>query len=346
MVEISASILLERILHDALERKSTDIHLQVANHNLQVEFRIGGRLFPYVSVPGHGESISRRVKALCKMDVNESRLPQDGSFRYESEAYVSDVRVASLPTISGESVVLRLLPLKPADVSFASLGMLPDDTTKLLRLLKSDHGLVLVAGPTGAGKTTTMYAMMTQLARWGRRVLSIEDPVEARLRECQQMEVREQYGLSFDGGLKALLRQDPDVIMVGEIRDDITAHVVFRAAVSGHLVLSTTHATDLVGVASRLVDFGLSRSLMTDVLRGVIIQHRIASPCHDCLGHGCVTCNGTGEAAEYHPRFGVYEFSPEIVGILASDASWTEIRNQLVEQHKYTDLRFAMRADT
>lgn len=329
MAEVYASILLERILHDALERSSSDIHLQMTDGNLQVEFRIRRRLVPFVSIPGHGEAVIRRVKALCKMDVSAARVPQDGSFRYESEAFVSDVRAACLPTISGESVVLRLLPVQPKDVSFASLGMPPDIVERVLQILRAPSGLVLIAGPTGAGKTTTMYAAMLQLARWGRRVLSIEDPVESRLAECQQMEVRERVGVTFESGLKAMLRQDPDVLMIGEIRDATTAQVVFRAALSGHVVLSTTHASDLIGAAARLADFGMSRLLFAEVVRGVVIQHMEQPLTLSRITAEWPPSELGEQAGEQRPSFAVYTMTPRLAQWLASDMSWSELRRHI-----------------
>lgn len=328
MADISASVLLERIIHDALERSATDVHMQITHHHLQVQFRIAGHLVPFVSVPGHGETISRRVKALCRMDITEQRIPQDGAFRFESEAFTADIRVATLPTILGESVVLRMLPVRPKDVSFSSLGMSHLDSARMTQLLRCQSGLVLVTGPTGSGKTTTLYAMMTQLAKWGRRVLSIEDPVEARVNDCYQMEVRERIGLTFNDGLRALLRQDPDVIMVGEIRDEATAMVVLRASMTGHIVLSTTHASDAVGAATRLVDFGMSRPLLADVLRGVVVQEIIVHPCRACDGRGCADCSHSGEVKQAAPRFTITPMCRETTEMLGSDLPWTVVRER------------------
>ncbi len=328
-MEVSASILLERILHDALDQLSTDVHLQVTDGNLHVQFRSSGQLVPFLSLPGHGESLIRRVKALSRMDVSESRIPQDGSFRYESETRVCDVRVASVPTVSGESVVMRLLPLTPPDISFETLGMSAVQSLCVKRMLRQPYGLILTVGPTGAGKTTTMYAMMTQLARWGRRVLSIEDPVESRLPDCQQMEVRERFGVTFDSGLKALLRQDPDVLMIGEVRDATTAHVALRAAISGHLVLTTAHAFDMVGAISRFVEFGIERTVLTDVLKGVIVQHLESKPCTACGGVGCDGCKGSGFERDLAPVFAVHEIDDNLSGLLASSAPIGQIRSQV-----------------
>jgi type II secretory ATPase GspE/PulE/Tfp pilus assembly ATPase PilB-like protein len=226
-------------------------------------------------------------------------------------------------------MVLRLLPSANDMLAFPALGMSQEQTEQMRLILQNPSGLILVAGATGAGKTTTLYAMMLQLSRWRRRVVSIEDPVEMALPDCHQVQVRERIGVTFEAGLKALLRQDPDVIMVGEIRDDATARVALRAAMSGHLVLSTTHAQDLVGAVARLVEFGLSRALVCDLLRAVIVQELYPQPCQDCNGAGCRLCEGTGWDKERRARFDIHPMSISMTQLLASDRSWVDIRREL-----------------
>ncbi|MCL6548766.1 MAG: Flp pilus assembly complex ATPase component TadA [Alicyclobacillus sp.] len=257
MEELSAAVLLGRILDDALARGSSDVHLHADRNHLTVHLRVSGRIEPYLRVPDLGPPVIRRIKALAKMDVAESRIPQDGSFRWHTDAADCDVRAAVIPTVAGETAVLRLLSRYREPVSFTDLGMTDSQAERMNAILQNTSGLILTAGPTGSGKTTTLYAMMVQLSRWGRHVVSIEDPVEMPLPDCQQVEVRERIGVTFDAGLRALLRHDPDVIKVGEIRDEQTARVALRAGMTGHLVLSTTHARDAAGAVARLLEFGV-----------------------------------------------------------------------------------------
>ncbi|MBX6352900.1 MAG: Flp pilus assembly complex ATPase component TadA [Thermoflavifilum sp.] len=294
MDEQSAVSLLSDLLRQALQQRATDVHLRIGASDWSADFRVGGDLRQVTSGSTAGPALARRVKALARMDVADSRQPQDGGFHWEDGDHCCDVRVAALPTVYGEAVVLRLLPKLSGAVDFTELGMTVEQARDIRQLLSLPSGLVLVAGPTGAGKTTTLYTMMRQLAAWRRRVVSIEDPVEMILPDCHQVQVRERTGLTFDAGLRALLRQDPDVIMVSEIRDEVTARTVLRAALSGHLVLSTTHARDASGAVLRLEDFGLSRFVVRDVLRAVVVQVLHPALCVPCDGRGCEACFHTG----------------------------------------------------
>ncbi|MBX5437607.1 MAG: Flp pilus assembly complex ATPase component TadA [Alicyclobacillaceae bacterium] len=321
MEELSAVVLLGRILDDALARGSSDVHLHAGLGDLTVHLRTAGHIEPYLHVKDLGASVIRRVKALAKMDVAESRVPQDGSFRWHTDAAECDVRAAVIPTVAGETAVLRLLSRRKEAISFTSLGMTEQQSAQLNRILQTGSGLVLAAGPTSSGKTTTLYAMMVQLARWGRHVVSIEDPVEMPLPDCQQVEVRERIGVTFDAGLRALLRHDPDVIMIGEIRDDQTARTALRASVTGHLVLSTTHAKDVAGAVQRLVGFGLPKSVVTDVLRAVVVQELRPRPCRaGCGGKACSRCRGTGVDPEREAVFHIFEMAAAPSASL--DAAW------------------------
>jgi general secretion pathway protein E len=328
MEDLSTAVLLGQILDDALLRGASDVHLHAGKYRFSAEFRVSGVLQKYISLEQNVDSVIRRIKALAHMDVTETRIPQDGSFHWESEVNECDVRVASLPTVTGEAVVLRLLIKAKGPLSFTDLGMTEAQARLVLNMLKDSTGLILVSGSTGAGKTTTLYAMMTQLARYGRHVVSIEDPVEMMISECRQMEVRERIGVTFDAGLRSLLRQDPDAIMIGEIRDEQTARVAVRAAMTGRLVLSTTHARDVVGAAARLVEFGLSRSLVGDVLTAVINQKLQPLACVDCNGEECKSCHGTGYLATRAAKFDVYPMSATLSGLIASDLSWGEVRSR------------------
>jgi general secretion pathway protein E len=334
MEEWSAAHLLQQMLMDALDRGCTDVHLHSIHDALVVQFRISGQMQQYLRTEQTGQAVIRRIKALARMDVAETRLPQDGSFCWQSETQNCDIRVASVPTVHGEAVVLRLLPHQRGPVTFTSLGMTQSQSDSLDVILQSNNGMVLVAGPTGSGKTTTLYAMMLQLARWGRHVVSIEDPVEMPVPDCHQIEVREHIGVTFQTGLRALLRQDPDVIMIGEIRDEDSARVALRATLSGHMVLSTTHARDLVGAAARLVEFGLPRPLVGDVLRAVIVQEMGSQPCRQCHGQGCARCQESGIDRERIVRFELHESTPELASLIASDIAWGEVRQRCKQQKR------------
>ncbi len=333
MEEVSAVLLLQNILNEALERRCSDVHLHSFRDELVVEFREQGQLTPFLQLQGQGQSVLRRVKALARMDVADSRFPQDGSFTWQSETMRCDIRAASLPTVSGEALVLRLFPEQREPLTFTKLGMTHEQAARVDQLLHHTTGLMLVAGPTGSGKTTTLYAMMLQLARWGRRIVSIEDPVEIPLPECQQMEVRERIGITFELGLKALLRQDPDAIMIGEIRDEQTARTALRAALTGHLVLSTTHARDIVTAAARLADFGVSRSLVGDVLRAVVVQELLAVTCNSCQGNGCKACDHTGYGRDRQALFSIYEMNDQFRSLFSSELSWADLRLKMNHFH-------------
>ncbi len=329
MEDLSTAVLMQRILDDALLTGASDVHFHAAKNEMSIQFRVSGVLRNYLTMEGSGDFIIRRIKALAKMDITEMRLPQDGSFRWESDSNECDIRVASLPTVNGEAVVLRLMTRAKGPLSFADLGMSGAQEQLLLNLLEQSTGLILVAGSTGAGKTTTLYAMMLQLARWGRHVISIEDPVEMTVEECCQMEVRERIGVTFDIGLRSLLRQDPDAIMIGEIRDEQTARIALRAAMTGRLVLSTTHARDVVGAAARLVEFGLSRSLVADVLAAVVNQRLFSVNCKCCQGAKCSICHGTGKNPLRQAKFDLQPMSTALAGLIASELPWGEVRDKV-----------------
>jgi type II secretory ATPase GspE/PulE/Tfp pilus assembly ATPase PilB-like protein len=311
------------MLNDALEHRCSDIHIFLGKgSSVVVKFRVAGVLSNYVEADGIGLDLVRRIKALARMDLAESRLPQDGSFHWESETAQCDVRVSTLPTIHGEAVVMRLFPEQRGSLDFTSLGMNRSQSQDVLHMLGHTSGLILVTGPINSGKTTTLYAMMLQLARMGRKVISIEDPVEMPVADCQQVEVRERVGVTFDVGLRALLRHDPDVIMIGEIRDEGSAQAAVRAALTGHLVLSTTHAPDAVGAMVRLVEFNVPRSLLATVMRGIVVQ--AFPPSHKPRAV-------TGTARERHPLFGVVPITPVLAECIAADTPWYQVRSQLLQ---------------
>lgn len=323
---LSVGLILQQVLNDALDEECSDVHIFTVDEELVVQYRRSGRLAQVLRVPLQGPTLIRKIKALARMDVAESRVPQDGAFYWLSESHESAVRVASLPTVNGEAMVLRLFPKRRTQLDLSGLGLTPNQARTVTNLLRKETGLLLVAGPTSSGKTTTLYTMMEQLVRLGRRVVSIEDPVEQVVENCHQMQVREKIGVTFDVGLRAALRQDPDVIMVGEIRDTTTAQTALRASLTGHLVLSTTHAKDLVGAVARLVDLGLDRALVTEALTAVVVQHiELRTTTADVSG----TPEAKTQRSEKVAVFSVHEMTSELGSMLASDLTWPAVRQQL-----------------
>ncbi|MFD1675004.1 GspE/PulE family protein [Alicyclobacillus fodiniaquatilis] len=264
--------ILQQMMDYAIDCGATDIHLCSTGKQLQVDLRVAGELRPFVQLTDRAEEIVRRIKAMARMDVTDRQMPQEGVFSWNGERSVR-IRVSSLPIYGGESVVLRVLQQPLRVLELHQVGLTAEQFYEVVHLLEEPVGLVLVAGRTGVGKTTTLYAMMHHLANQGRQVFSIEDPVEVPIPHCRQVEVRERTGLSYEVGLRSLLRQDPDVLMIGEIRDEVTARVAVRAALTGRLVLATTHAANFQATVSRLVDLGVPAHLLDDVLRAVIIQN-------------------------------------------------------------------------
>lgn len=341
--ELSAVIVLQRILDDAVNRGASDVHLSAAGGDLRIQFRVHGNLIPFLHVPDPLGTVVRRVKALARMDVSDTRLPQDGAFQWTTSAIDAspgrqcDVRVGIVPTVGGETAVLRLFERGASVPSLLGLGMDDQQVQRVRSLLMHNAGMVLVAGSTGSGKTTTLYAMLQELTRWGRRVVSIEDPVEIQVPDWQQMEVREHIGVTFDVGIRAILRQDPDVIMIGEVRDETTARAALRAAMTGHLVLSTTHARDLIGAAARLVDLGLPRAILGEVLCGVVVQELTRAVCPACQGAGCDDCTESGYRKQRNATFQILEMDGELASLTASSEPWTAVRAQVSKRRQQTN---------
>ncbi|MFB5191118.1 ATPase, T2SS/T4P/T4SS family [Alicyclobacillus fastidiosus] len=276
MEGFTAARVLQQIIDCAISSRATDIHLTSTNARMRVDFRIAGEMRPFVHLTERGDEIVRRIKALGRMDVTNGQAPQEGAFTWEMEHCKARLRVSAVPVYAGESVVLRVLHQSIRPLCIYELGMTPMQVARLVGLLSEPCGLILVAGRTGAGKTTTLYAMMHHLATRGLQVFSLEDPVEMPIPNCRQIEVRERSGMTYELGLKSLLRQDPDVLMIGEIRDPVTARIAVRAALTGRLVLATTHAADARSSLDRLLDFDVPKTLLTGVLRAVLVQR--ASP--------------------------------------------------------------------
>ncbi|MBP6900999.1 MAG: type II/IV secretion system protein [Burkholderiaceae bacterium] len=340
--------LLSSMFEQALRMRASDIHIEPQERMLRIRFRIDGVLHVQTEADSKiAGAVALRLKLMSGLDISERRLPQDGRFHVKLKAGALDVRISTLPTQHGESVVMRLLNHDAGLLQLRSMD-LPDATREAIaRALARPNGLILVTGPTGSGKTTTLYAALNQLNNSERKIITVEDPVEYRLPGLNQVQVMDKIDLSFSRVLRSALRQDPDVILIGEMRDQTTAEIGLRAAMTGHLVLSTLHTNDALSTPLRLVDMGVPRYMVAMSLHLVLAQRLVRTICASCgedhvpdaqqhewlrqalgaddlagarwrRGRGCSDCNHTG----YSGRTGVYEFvemSRELVEALAED---------------------------
>lgn len=298
----------DHILATAYKLRASDIHLNPQAEGGEIWLRIDGRLTLWRKIKMEEfKAMLMRLKFVANMDIGETRLPQDGSLDHAFERDVVQLRLATIPSIYGEKMVIRLFPLYHETLTLAQLGFTPNQLTDLLNMIKLPHGLLLITGPTGSGKTTTMYKILEELARdKSKNICSLEDPVELRLPSLTQIQVNQKAGFSFAAGLRAILRQDPDVIFVGEIRDEETAEITVRAALTGHLVLSTLHTFDAVGAIVRLLEMGIKPYYLASALIGVLSQRLYRLSCPLCHSEGCYACFYTG----YRGRRGVFEMVP------------------------------------
>jgi general secretion pathway protein E len=360
---------LNLIVEEAVKARASDIHIEPEGDRIRVRYRIDGTLQDLMSLPIsiHLALISR-IKILSDLNIADRHHPQDGQFAIKAQGRDIDVRVATTPTVSGEMTVLRLLDKSMATIGLAELGMLPDCLAKYQAMLKVPYGMILTSGPTGAGKTTTMYASINTLDCQGRNVITIEDPAEYRFKDINQIQVNSQAGITFAAGLRSILRLDPDVIMVGEIRDAETANIAVQAALTGHLMLSSVHASDAAGVLSRLIDLGVEPFLVASAVIGVISQRMVRRICLDCshlievplveqmayekemgekrteffYGSGCKSCAYTG----YLGRTGLFEIltmSDDIRALVTNRASASQIRAQAIKGGMVTMMTDGMR---
>ncbi|SAK42722.1 type II/IV secretion system protein [Caballeronia catudaia] len=321
--ETPAVSLLTETLRDAAERGASDIHVEPAEHDWRIRLRVDGALHVLGRPPPHlRDAFVTRIKVLSRMDIAERRVPQDGRLRLNLPGgRIGDYRVSSLPTLFGEKLVLRRLDTLPPDLSLAALGLDGTQSRTLESAIRAPHGLVLVTGPTGSGKTLSLYCFLQMLNAEARNVCSVEDPVEIQLAGINQVSVREKAGLTFAVALRAFMRQDPDVIMVGEIRDAETADVAVKAAQTGHLVLSTLHTNDAPAAIARLIDIGVAPYNLASALRLVTAQRLVRKLCEQCRApsplpladgfhpfepRGCPACHGIG----YRGRVGVHQVMP------------------------------------
>ena len=340
--------IVDLILMEAINARASDIHIEPYAHKVSIRFRIDGLLQPIdPPSPQLTLAIISRVKILAKMDIAEKRLPQDGSFTIKVGEKTVDLRVSTIPIIFGEKVVLRLLDKSNLAFDFNQLGMDEQEIKNVERAIKASYGLIFITGPTGSGKSTTLYATLSRLKTPTRNILTIEDPVEYKLEGINQVQAKPQIGLTFAAGLRAFLRQDPDIIMVGEVRDLETAEICVRAALTGHLVLSTLHTNDAPSAITRLTDLGIEPFLLSPSLLLVIAQRLIRKLCPKCRerfdplptlrkkvhlppgeyyrSKGCPNCRNMG----FRGRLGLYEVmtvGEKMREIIAAKGSLDELR--------------------
>jgi general secretion pathway protein E len=291
--------LVQTLLSNAVLRRASDVHLEPMARQLIVRYRIDGRLVEVERHPlGIAEPIASRIKVMAALDIAETRLPQDGRLRITVRGRDIDVRVSTSPTAFGESIVLRLLGRGAVPLDLDQLGLPATALAKLARALDRPHGIILLTGPTGSGKTTTLYAALSRLRRPEVKILTVEDPVEILLDGVNQVQVRPEIGLSYADTLRAFLRQDPDILMIGEIRDRETAEIALRAALTGHLVLSTLHTNSTTGAFTRLADIGIEPYLSASTVIAVIAQRLIRTLCAECAVARPISSEEVGEFAK------------------------------------------------
>jgi general secretion pathway protein E len=321
--------LVNLLLAEAVESSASDVHLESENRALRVRYRVDGVLQDAPAPPPHlRAAVVSRLKIMAELDIAERRLPQDGRVRLRVAGRELDLRVSTLPTLHGESVVLRVLDNGGQGIALDGLGMADDTLAALTRFASQPQGVLLSTGPTGSGKTTTLYALLDRIRTGREKIVSVEDPVEYELAGVTQVPVQSKTGLTFARALRAILRQDPDVLLVGEMRDPETAEICIQAALTGHLVLSTLHTNDASSALTRLLDLGVADYLVASTIGGVLAQRLVRKVCVQCRetaalgdvarremgadgcelsevtrGRGCAACRGTG----YRGRTGVYE---------------------------------------
>ena len=346
------------IITQGLRDRASDIHIEPQEAGIRIRYRIDGLLSDVLTLPAEmGPSLASRIKVMANLDIVDRHRAQDGQIRITGEDRQVDIRVSTAETIWGEKVVLRLLDQGRTFLSLDELGLAEQAYERLARLTSSPYGMIVVSGPTGSGKTTTLYAAIKELDPISQNITTIEDPVEYTFENINQIQIRKVANLTFANGLKAILRQDPDVILVGEIRDLETAEIAIQSALTGHLVLSSLHATDAAGVVQRFIEMGIEGFLISSALVGVVAQRLVRRICSFCLesysltieekalwkqygqgekttfvrGAGCPQCAGTG----YRGRVGVFEvleMSETIKRMVSARLSAQEIREQALKE--------------
>jgi len=322
---------LTSLLMEAGELKASDIHLEIQRKSGRIRFRIDGVMQDRYSYPADlVKGIISRIKILAELDITSTRKLQEGSLTNEVNSS-EDIRVSIIPTIYGEKAVLRILSSNSKLFKLEELGLTDNCLEMARKIFSASQGLILLSGPTGSGKTTTLFAALEELNSELLNIVTLEDPVEIRLEGVNQIQVNTAAGEKFDSYLRAVLRQDPDIIMVGELRDYETASMAVRAALTGHLVLSTLHTTSAAGAVTRLIEMGLPAFLIADTLRGVIGQRLIRCYCSLCAGRGCSHCSSTG----FLGRTGIQEvlrIGPELINLIQKEANCRTIEDKAVDQ--------------
>jgi MSHA biogenesis protein MshE len=342
--------LLKSVFEDAVQVHASDIHIEPQEHTLIIRFRIDGQLHLQTEVDAKiTTALVQKLKLMAGLDISEKRVPHDGRFHINVRQQPVDVRVSTIPTVYGESVVMRLLIQNKTGFSLEKLGMPAEMLMQFRRLLQRSSGMVLLTGPTGSGKSTTLYAGLSELNSSNKKIITVEDPVEYRLAGVNQIQVNDKINLDFARILRSVLRQDPDIILIGEMRDQETAQIAMRAAMTGHLVLSTLHTNDTISTPSRLIDMGVEPFIVASSLLAIIAQRLLRLVCDNCVepytpdsfehawlglelgstvddydfvsGKGCNHCNHTG----YQGRVGVYAL--------------LEMNNELVDAISHNDIR-------
>jgi general secretion pathway protein E len=359
---------LNLIIDEAVKARASDIHIEPEESRLRVRYRIDGTLQDMMSLPMdiHAALVSR-IKILSNMNIADHHRAQDGQFSTQAKGREIDIRVATSPIVHGEMAVLRLLDKSTATLGMEELGMLPECEERYNKMLKVPYGMILVSGPTGAGKTTTLYASVTSLDTLGRNIVTIEDPAEYRFADINQIQVNPQAGITFASGLRSILRLDPDVILVGEIRDAETANIAVQAALTGHMMLSSIHSNDTTGVLFRLIDLGVEPFLISSAVIGIVAQRMVRKICPDCIQEieapiveqmayerelgekrskflyaaGCATCAYTG----YLGRTGIFEImamTDSIRRMIIKGLGSSDIREQAIKEGMETMMHDGM----
>lgn len=349
--------LVNQIISNAVQQRASDIHFDPQELELKIRYRIDGVMMTERSLPKSMQSVlTARVKIMANLNITESRVPQDGRIKMTVNFKPIDIRVSTLSSIYGEKIVMRILDLSNALDSFDKIGFSEENAAKFQKMIERSNGIVLITGPTGSGKSSTLYAALNKLNDETKNIITIEDPVEYQLAGINQVQVNEAVGMTFAAGLRSILRQDPDIIMVGEIRDLETAQIAIRASLTGHLVLSTLHTNSAVAALTRLTDMGIEPFLISSSLSGVVAQRLIRRVCRDCgqyeepterekqifreanmdidkvkRGRGCPSCHNTG----YRGRIAIHEvleIDDKIRELIMGSASAAQIRQYVMER--------------
>ena len=340
--------LINMLLERAAINNASDIHIKPNEKDIRIRMRIDGELreVTRMNITALNTIISR-IKVLSNLNIAEKRIPQDGAFTYKGKDCLLELRVSILPSLFGESCVMRVIDKRGVEYDFPKLGMSPEDEKVFRKMIERPDGLILVTGPTGSGKSTTLYTALRELNRPNVNIITVEDPVESPMTDINQVQTNAQVGLDFSAALRSILRHDPDIIFIGEIRDGETAQIAVRSSITGHLVLSTLHTNDALSAVMRLTDMGIEKYLVTSALSGVVAQRLLKRVCPECSedhfineqesemtglpvgtltkrGKGCMSCGNTG----YSGRIAIYEFvlvTKELRKAILSGASMDEL---------------------